>query len=221
MPRTKAFGKLISFYYGQNNDHAEQLVNESNEKVCTSKFKIESASEMLDDIPFDDQSSVNIVIDLDIISKFLKSMARCKYCNKCDSLIITEDARSRRGLCVSLTLQCIFCGQAFSSMSSNPTNGVYDINVRSAYGLRCIGVMDAVVTFNDGAQSRIRVLDEIGLKPGLYMRKALRIIDNKRVCEAEIAMYKASKEARIRNKREKQNKNLEKSNKLDYSAGLF
>ncbi|GFW90203.1 uncharacterized protein TNCV_1790231 [Trichonephila clavipes] len=69
-----------------------------------------------------------------------------------------------------------------------------------------IGVMDAEITFNDGAQSRIRVLEEIGIKPGHYTRKALRIIDKKRVCEAEIAIHKASKEARIRNKREKQNK---------------
>ncbi|GFU90920.1 hypothetical protein TNCV_4922531 [Trichonephila clavipes] len=98
MPRTKAFGKRRSFFYGQNEDNAEQLVYESNENVCTSKFKIESASEMLDDIPADDQSSVNIIIDLNIISELLKSMARCKYCNKCDSLTITEDARSRRGL---------------------------------------------------------------------------------------------------------------------------
>ncbi|GFT59315.1 uncharacterized protein TNCV_3892421 [Trichonephila clavipes] len=94
---------------------------------------------MLDDIPADDQSSVNIVIGLNIISELLKSMARCKYCNKCDSRIITEDARSRRRLCVSLTLQCTFWGQAFTSMSSNSTNGVYDIIVRLAYGLRCIG----------------------------------------------------------------------------------
>ncbi|GFT78761.1 uncharacterized protein TNCV_1805521 [Trichonephila clavipes] len=94
---------------------------------------------MLDDIPADDQSSVNIVIDLNIISELLKSMARCKYCNKCDTLIITEDARSRRGLCVSLTLQCTFCGQAFTSMSSNSTNGVNDISVILAYWLRCIG----------------------------------------------------------------------------------
>ncbi|GFR16987.1 hypothetical protein TNCT_231481 [Trichonephila clavata] len=70
MPRTKAFGKRRSFYYGQNNDHAEQLVNESNEKVCTPKFKIESASEMLDDIPFDDQSSVNIVIDFVVAYRY-------------------------------------------------------------------------------------------------------------------------------------------------------
>ncbi|GFU67461.1 uncharacterized protein TNCV_1599431 [Trichonephila clavipes] len=94
---------------------------------------------MLDDIPADDQSSVNIVIGLNINSDLLKSMARCKYCNKCVSLIITEDARSRRGLCVSLTLQCTFCGQAFTSMSSNSKNRVYDINVKIAYSLRCIG----------------------------------------------------------------------------------
>ncbi|GFX73955.1 uncharacterized protein TNCV_397661 [Trichonephila clavipes] len=62
----------------QNEDNVEQLVNESNEKVCTSKFKIESALEMLEDIPADDQSSVNIVIDLNIISELLKIMARCK-----------------------------------------------------------------------------------------------------------------------------------------------
>ncbi|GFX06481.1 uncharacterized protein TNCV_3017151 [Trichonephila clavipes] len=94
---------------------------------------------MLEDIPADDQSSANIVIYLNIISELLKSMARCKYRNKCDSLIITEGARSRRGLYVSLTLQCTFCGQAFTSMSSNSTNGVYDINVRLAYDLHCIG----------------------------------------------------------------------------------
>ncbi|GFU67459.1 hypothetical protein TNCV_1599411 [Trichonephila clavipes] len=82
-----------------------------------------------------------------------------------------------------------------------------------------IGVMAAVLTFNDGAQSKIRVLEEIGIKPGHYMRKTLRIRDNKRVCEAEIAIHKASKEARIRNKRGK--KDLEQSNQLDYSAGLF
>ncbi|GFY21375.1 uncharacterized protein TNCV_3994191 [Trichonephila clavipes] len=58
---------------------------------------------------------------------------------RCDLLIVTEDARSRRGLCVSLTLQCTFCGQALTSVSSNSTNGVYDINVRLAHGLRCIG----------------------------------------------------------------------------------
>ncbi|GFY07945.1 uncharacterized protein TNCV_2579771 [Trichonephila clavipes] len=106
---------------------------------------------MLDDIPADDQSSVNIVIDLNIISGLLKSMARCKYCNKCDSLIIFEDARSRRGLCVSLTLHCTFSGQAFTSMSSNSTNGIYDINVRLAYGLRCI---ESLSKFSDASMKK-------------------------------------------------------------------
>ncbi|GFW20751.1 hypothetical protein TNCV_1049721 [Trichonephila clavipes] len=84
-----------------------------------------------------------------------------------------------------------------------------------------MGVTNTVITFNDGAQSRIRVLEEIGIKPGYYMIKTLRIIDYKMVCEAEIAIHKASKEARIRNQREKQKKNLKQSNQLDYSAGLF
>ncbi|GFS63411.1 hypothetical protein TNCV_2239561 [Trichonephila clavipes] len=43
-------------------------------------------------------------------------MARCKYCNKCDSLIITEDARSRRGLCVKVAvLLRHFCCNEFAT----------------------------------------------------------------------------------------------------------
>ncbi|GFT80338.1 hypothetical protein TNCV_1189911 [Trichonephila clavipes] len=78
------------------------------------------ASEMLDDIPADDQSSVNIVIDLNKISELLK---------------------------------CTFCGQAFTSMSSNSINGVYDINVRLDYGLRCI-VLESLSNVSDASMKK-------------------------------------------------------------------
>ncbi|GFT58327.1 uncharacterized protein NPIL_229181 [Nephila pilipes] len=42
-------------------------------------------------------------------------------------------------LCVNLFLQCIYCGQATSAISSDMTNGFDDINIRLAYGMRCIG----------------------------------------------------------------------------------
>nr|GFS69473.1 hypothetical protein NPIL_534471 [Nephila pilipes]GFT29778.1 hypothetical protein NPIL_63521 [Nephila pilipes] len=49
------------------------------------------------------------------------NIAEYKFCNKLDSLIFSEDSGNRRGLCVNLVLQCIYCGQATSAMSSDMT----------------------------------------------------------------------------------------------------
>ncbi|GFW69152.1 uncharacterized protein TNCV_1819061 [Trichonephila clavipes] len=42
------------------------------------------------------------------------------------------------------------------------------------------GVMDAVICFNDGYVSRIKVFEALGIKPGYNTERALLIIDNKR-----------------------------------------
>ncbi|GFT52275.1 f-box domain-containing protein [Trichonephila clavipes] len=47
------------------------------------------------------------------------------------------------------------------------------------------GVMDAVICFNDGYVSRIKVFEALGIKPGYKTERALLIIDNKRIFEAE------------------------------------
>ncbi|GFV88798.1 uncharacterized protein TNCV_4608431 [Trichonephila clavipes] len=49
------------------------------------------------------------------------------------------------------------------------------------------GVMDAVICFNDGYVSRIKVFEALGIKPGYNTERALLIIDNKRIFEAERA----------------------------------
>ncbi|GFT78596.1 uncharacterized protein NPIL_625271 [Nephila pilipes] len=76
---------------------------------------------------------------MNIISQLLKNIDKCKLCNQLDSLVISEDSGTRRGLFVNLVLQCIYCGQATSEMSSDMTNEFDDINIRLAYGMRCIG----------------------------------------------------------------------------------
>ncbi|GFT21439.1 uncharacterized protein NPIL_441321, partial [Nephila pilipes] len=77
--------------------------------------------------------------------KKITNIAKCKFCNQLDSLVISEDSGSRRGLCVNLVLQCIYCGQATNTMSSDMTNGFDDINIRLAYGMCYIGKGNSAV----------------------------------------------------------------------------
>ncbi|GFT86935.1 uncharacterized protein NPIL_283961, partial [Nephila pilipes] len=118
---------------------AEEILDAKTNNASTSKKKIESAAITVSDADFDDRSIVNIIIQMNIISQLLKNIAKCKFCNQLDSLVISEDSGSRRGLSVNLVLQCIYCGQATSAISSDMTNGFDDINIRLAYGMRCIG----------------------------------------------------------------------------------
>ncbi|GFU83783.1 uncharacterized protein TNCV_1694531 [Trichonephila clavipes] len=61
------------------------------------------------------------------------------------------------------------------------------------------GVMDAVICFNDGYVSRIKVFEALGIKPGYNTERALLIID-KRIFEAERIVNKVSLEARNKKK---------------------
>ncbi|GFU86922.1 uncharacterized protein TNCV_3441921 [Trichonephila clavipes] len=54
------------------------------------------------------------------------------------------------------------------------------------------GVMDAVICFNDGYVSRIKVFEALGIKPGYNTERALLIIDNNRIFEAERIVNKVS-----------------------------
>ncbi|GFW14888.1 uncharacterized protein TNCV_1563501 [Trichonephila clavipes] len=84
------------------------------------------------------------------------------------------------------------------------------------------GVMDAVICFNDGYVSRIKVFEALGIKPGYNTERALLIIDNKRIFEAERIVNKVSLEARnkrrsLKSKMDKQN--LDEEN--EYQAGKY
>ncbi|GFU48182.1 uncharacterized protein NPIL_85901 [Nephila pilipes] len=135
MPHTKSFEKRR--YYFIPKQKVEALdVNTNN--ACASRKKIKSDAKAVNDADFDDRSIVNIIIQMNIISQLLKNIDKFKFCNKLYSLVIGEDSGTRRGLCVNLVLQCIYCGQATRAMSSNMSNGFDDINIRLAYGMRYI-----------------------------------------------------------------------------------
>ncbi|GFT03946.1 hypothetical protein NPIL_542621 [Nephila pilipes] len=120
MPRTKSFGKRRCYFIPKQK--AEEILDSKTNNASTSKQKIESAAITVSDAYFDDRNIVNIIIQMNIIFQLLKNITKCKFCNQLDSLVISEDSGSHRGLCVNLVLQCIYCGQASSAMSSDMTN---------------------------------------------------------------------------------------------------
>ncbi|GFY12826.1 uncharacterized protein TNCV_4284841 [Trichonephila clavipes] len=84
------------------------------------------------------------------------------------------------------------------------------------------GVMDAVICFNDGYVSRIKVFEALGIKPGYNTERALLIMDNKRIFEAERIVNKVSLEARNKRrslKRKMDKQNLDEEN--EYQAGKY
>lgn len=85
-----------------------------------------------------------------------------------------------------------------------------------------IGVMDAVICFNDGMYSRVKVLEDMGISPGINMRQAFRKIDRTRICEAEIKVQKHSKEARKQKMlMKKKVADAEMCTQNEYKPGMF
>ncbi|GFV56363.1 hypothetical protein TNCV_3123591 [Trichonephila clavipes] len=85
--------------------------------------------------------------------------------------------------------------------------------------------MDAVICFNDGYVSRIKVFEALGIKPGYNTERALLVQtnnDNKRIFEAERIVNKMSLEAR--NKRRSLKRKMDKQNldeEKEYQAGKY
>ncbi|GFX35675.1 uncharacterized protein TNCV_744681 [Trichonephila clavipes] len=85
-----------------------------------------------------------------------------------------------------------------------------------------MGVMDAVICFNEGAYARTEILKALKINPGINTCEGLRKIDYVRICEAEMAVQKASKEARTTKRQIKRKQDaLEHSMQDEYSAGKF
>ncbi|GFX20826.1 uncharacterized protein TNCV_78821 [Trichonephila clavipes] len=82
-----------------------------------------------------------------------------------------------------------------------------------------MGVMDAVICFNEGAYARTEVLKALKINPGVNTCEGLRKIDYVRICEAEMAVQKASKEARTKRQIKRKQDALEQSMQDEYSAG--
>ncbi|KAG8299191.1 hypothetical protein J6590_107063, partial [Homalodisca vitripennis] len=82
---------------------------------------------------------------------------------------------------------------------------------------------DAVLTFNDGYSSKLRVFNKLGLKMSKKSVDALRTMDRIRLKKAEKATEKMSKAARKarRAKRKLQEDKEMDADDPDYGEGLF
>lgn len=87
-----------------------------------------------------------------------------------------------------------------------------------------LGVFEAVLSFNDGFSSKVKVLENMGLEPGLNMRLALKRLDVKRIHEADKAatdLDKKIRQARTLAKRKLEDlyQEAEDPDNPSYSAG--
>ncbi|GFV90859.1 uncharacterized protein TNCV_2324281 [Trichonephila clavipes] len=111
------------------------------------------------------------------------------------------------------------------STEDNPQHALCPLGEDSCFvGIETLkfGVMDAVICFNDGYVSRIKVFEALGIKSGYNTERALLIIDNKRIFEAERIVNKVSLEARNKRrslKRKMDKQNLDEEN--EYQSGKY
>uniref|UniRef100_A0A1B6JFM5 Mutator-like transposase domain-containing protein n=1 Tax=Homalodisca liturata TaxID=320908 RepID=A0A1B6JFM5_9HEMI len=87
-----------------------------------------------------------------------------------------------------------------------------------------LGVYEAVLSFNDGYSSKVKVLEHIGLEPGLNMRLALKRLDTQRIRKADKAATDIEKKIRqsrtlAKRKLEDLYQEAEDPNNPSYSAG--
>lgn len=84
-----------------------------------------------------------------------------------------------------------------------------------------IGVFDAVLSFNDGAMARTKVLNKMGIVVGSNCMKALRSIDNTRIFYANRAAAAMTKEARTEKRLQKKRKETDEDGQDDYCPGMY
>ena len=85
-----------------------------------------------------------------------------------------------------------------------------------------LGVMDAVICFNEGSVSRMKVLEHLGIVPGDNMSRGLLAMDHRRLSLAEKVIKECSKEGRTRKRNAKrQQDDAELSTQDEYSAGMY
>ena len=87
----------------------------------------------------ENNSSGFVVVDVSILSKLVQGFVKCKYCDNINCIKVEEKVESRRGLSSKLSLICTVFSKTESCMTSKMANKKYEINLRLAYGMRCIG----------------------------------------------------------------------------------
>lgn len=78
------------------------------------------------------------------------------------------------------------------------------------------------MTYNEGNQARIKLLQRLGLKPGVNCLKTLKESDILRVKKAERSCSEEVKKARQHSRMlKKRKRDVEKQEEPEYDAGMF
>lgn len=88
------------------------------------------------------------------------------------------------------------------------------------------GVHEAIATFNNGNIVRCRLLEKLGIKPGSNCLKVMKLIDLRRIKEADKAIDELHKKIRqtqqiTKRKLEDKYEEQEGPANLSYGAGMF
>ncbi|GFU27907.1 uncharacterized protein TNCV_450061 [Trichonephila clavipes] len=164
------------------------------------------------------------VIDFEALTKY------CSSCKEVDSIQHYYGLAIRKNLSSVEDVKRAIWAIYFHKLSTedNPQHALCPLGEDSCEFLKQFllalkfGVMDAVICFNDGYVSRIKVFEALGIKSGYNTERALLIIDNKRIFEAERIVNKVSLEARNKRrslKRKMDKQNLDEEN--EYQSGKY
>lgn len=85
------------------------------------------------------EGSCNIIVDVNILSQLILDNVMCQHCFGVQCVSVVEDKSARKGLATNLSVICSKCNVGASCMTSKIANKGYDVNLRLAYGMRCIG----------------------------------------------------------------------------------
>lgn len=95
-------------------------------------------------------------------------------------------------------------------------------NVYVGYDTLLMGVLDAILTFNEGNSGRVKVLQCLGLDPGVNAMKIFQEIDNERIKKAKMKHENRSKEARMVQRNQKRSREEEDDAlEPEYEPGLY
>ena len=82
----------------------------------------------------------NIIIDMTVLSSFINKSVACAKCKNVGSVNLFEQKKSRKGLATRINLVCTYCKYNATTMTSNVNSRrIYNVNIRFAYAMRCIG----------------------------------------------------------------------------------
>ena len=131
----------------------------------------------------------NIIIDISVLSTFLNKSVACANCKNVGSVNLFEERGSRKGLASKIKLECTYCKYKATTMTSNVNNKrIYNINIRFAYAMRCIG---------KGTMSASTLCAVMDLPPPPKFERYCKVLLDGLKEVAEGSMLNAAREAKI------------------------